>query len=434
MNSFKKLRKKIINKKAIIGIIGLGYVGLPLLLAYSLKNFKVIGFDIDKKKINKLNTGKSYLTSITDFSLKKAKKNFTATNDFKFIKKCDVIVICVPTPLKKNFLPDLSYLKKTIKKIYNHLNESKLICLESTSYPGTTKEEIIDKLNSKFNIGLNIFVGYSPEREDPGNKKYKNTDVPKIISGHSKNCSRLTKLFYEAIFKKTIEVSSTSTAEFTKLLENIYRSINIGLVNEMKIIARLMKIDIHEVIRAASSKPFGFTPFYPGPGMGGHCIPIDPFYMAWKSKKLGYDPVFIKSSGTINQNMPVWTITQIVNELRKKKIEINRSKLLIVGVSYKKNVNDTRESPALEIISLLKKKKAKIDYHDPHINELYKTRKFNFKYKSIKLSKKIIKEYDAVIVVTDHDKINYALLENNSKIIFDCRNIINQQLENVIKI
>ena len=319
MSIFKKLRTKIIDKKITIGIIGLGYVGLPLLLAYSLKNFKVIGFDIDKRKINKLNIGKSYLSSITDFSLKSVKKNFIVTNDFKFIKKCDVIVICVPTPLRKNFLPDLSYLRKTIKQIYNYLNEGKLICLESTSYPGTTKEEIIDKLNSKFNIGLNIFVGYSPEREDPGNKKYKNTDVPKIISGHSKNCSRLTKLFYEAIFKKTIEVSSTSTAEFTKLLENIYRSINIGLVNEMKIIAKLMKIDIHEVIRAASSKPFGYKPFYPGPGMGGHCIPIDPFYMSWKSKKLGYDPVFIKSSGIINQNMPVWTVRQIVSELRKKK-------------------------------------------------------------------------------------------------------------------
>lgn len=434
MKIFSKLKNKIINKKITVGIIGLGYVGLPLLMAFSIKNFKVIGFDTDKKKIKELNLGKSYLNSISNLSLKRIKKKFFPTANFEFIKNCDVIVICVPTPLKKKFIPNLSYLKKTIKNIHKYLHAGQLICLESTSYPGTTKEEIINKLNYKFKIGSDIFIGYSPEREDPGNKKFKNTEVPKIISGYSKNCLKLTKLFYEAVFKKTIAVSSTSTAEFTKLLENIYRSTNIGLVNEMKIIAKLMKVDIHEVIKAASSKPFGYTPFYPGPGMGGHCIPIDPFYMSWKSKTLGYEPMFIKSSGIINYKMPIWTVKQIEIELKKKNVEIDQSKLLIIGISYKKNVNDTRESPALEIMDLLKKKKAKINYYDPYIGKLYKTRKFNFKYKSIKLSKEILKKHDAVIIVTDHDKINYTLIEDNSKIIFDCRNIVNSKLENVIKI
>jgi UDP-N-acetyl-D-glucosamine dehydrogenase len=327
----------------------------------------------------------------------------------------------VPTPLSKNLKPDLSYLKKTIKSISPFINSKKLISLESTSYPGTTYEELVSKFKLKFNIGKNLFICYSPEREDPGNKQYKTIDVPKVISGHTKNCLEVGKVFYSSIFKKLEPVSSTSTAEFTKLLENIYRAVNIGLVNEMKIIADLMKLDIYEIIKAASTKPFGFKAFYPGPGTGGHCIPIDPFYMSWKAKKLGYDSRFIKSSGIINTKMSTWIVNKVVKVLKIKKVDLVKSKILILGIAYKKNVDDIRESPAFPIIQKLQMKKIKISYHDPYVPELYKSRHYNFKLKSIKLSKKNMKKFSAVIIVTDHDNIKYSLIEKNSKIIFDCR-------------
>ena len=284
---YNKLIDKIKKKEAKISVIGLGYVGLPLSLSFAEKKYKVLGFDIDKIKIKKLNSGQSYLSTIGKNKLLSLKKNFTASSNFKKISECDVIIICIPTPLKSNFKPDLSYLRSTLNKISKYLKKGQLISLESTTYPGTTFEEVNEKFKKKFKYGDDFFVGYSPEREDPGNKNFKTKNIPKIVSGHSLNCLNIIKLLYSSIFKKIFPVSSTNTAEFTKLLENIYRSVNIGLVNEMKIIAKLMNINIHETIEAASTKPFGFTPFYPGPGMGGHCIPIDPFYMAWKSKKFG---------------------------------------------------------------------------------------------------------------------------------------------------
>ena len=420
MNNKKNLIKKIKHKKAVVAIIGLGYVGLPLALECCKKGFKTIGFDIDKNKIEKINLGISYIKQVKNINLPKKKKLY-ATDNFSIIKNCDLIILCVPTPLSKNLNPDLSYLKKTIKSISPFINSKKLISLESTSYPGTTYEELVSKFKLKFNIGKNLFICYSPEREDPGNKQYKTIDVPKVISGHTKNCLEVGKVFYSSIFKKLEPVSSTGTAEFTKLLENIYRSVNIGLVNEMKIIADLMKLDIYEIIKAASTKPFGFKAFYPGPGTGGHCIPIDPFYMSWKSRKFGYDPKFIKSSGIINTKISTWIVNKVVKVLKIKKINLIKSKILIIGVAYKKNVDDIRESPAFPIIKKLQMKKIKISYHDPYVPELHKSRHYNFKLKSIKLSEKNIKKFSAVIIVTDHDNIKYSLIEKNSKIIFDSR-------------
>ncbi len=417
----KSFKNKIKKKNLIIGIIGLGYVGLPLALNFTKKGLKVLGFDIDKKKIKSINSGINYINEDI------INKNFKGTDDYKKIKNCDVIVICVPTPLKNNFQPDISYLRNTIKNIKPYLKKGQLISLESTSYPGTTEEEIINKIENKFIIGKDIFVCFSPEREDPGNDKFKNKNVPKVISGHTLNCLKLGKLFYKLVFKTLVPVSSTKTAEFTKLLENIYRSVNIGLVNEMKIISKLMNVNIHEAIQAASTKPFGFKPFIPGPGMGGHCIPIDPFYMAWKAKKLGYNSQFIKQAGKINTYMPKWVVSNVKKILSIKKKNIKENKVLVIGVAYKKNINDDRESPAYEIINLLKKNKMKVSYHDPFIPYIKKTRKFkNFEnLKSIILNAKNIKNFDASIIVTDHDKIDYSIIKKYSKIIFDCRGKFN---------
>ena len=430
MNYKIKLLNKIKKKDIKVGVIGLGYVGLPLSISYCKKGYKTFGFDIDKNKIKSLISGKTYLNTISNIQINKVKKKFFPTNNFNLISDCDVIIICIPTPLKKKFKPDLSYLKNTVNTLFKYIRFGQILSLESTSYPGTTNEEITNKLKKKFIVGNNIFVCYSPEREDPGNKNFKTLSIPKIVSGETKDCLDIGKKFYSAVFKKIVPVSSIATAEFTKLLENIYRSVNIGLVNEMKIIANLMKIDIYEAIEAASSKPFGFKPFQPGPGMGGHCIPIDPFYMSWKAKKLGYDSAFIKNSGLINSVIPKWIVKQILLEFKKKGIIPANKKILIVGVSYKKNIDDTRESPAFEIMNLLKKKKIKIDYHDPLVPKLKKTRKFNFNMSSKKLTKKMIKKYSGVLIVTDHDKINYSLLINNSKLLFDCRGKLRTKYKN----
>ena len=323
--------------------------------------------------------------------------------------------------VKKKFIPNLEYITKTIDVIKKYLRVGQMISLESTSYPGTTEDLIYKKLYKKFNIGKNLFICFSPEREDPGNKRYKNINVPKIVSGITPNCLKIAKSFYSLVFKSIVPVTSTKTAEFTKLLENIYRSVNIGLVNEMKVIAKLMNINIHEVIRAASTKPFGFKAFYPGPGMGGHCIPIDPFYMSWKSKQLGYTPKFIENAGKINSMMPKWTVNQILDNFKSSKIKLTNQKILIIGVAYKKNIDDTRESPALEIMNILKNKNINFDYHDPYIKILQSFRKYSFKKKSIILNKANLKKYIATIIVTDHDTINYKNILSHSNKVFDCR-------------
>ena len=431
----KDLINKIASKKATIGIIGLGYVGLPLAINYSKKNFNIIGFDLDNNKLQKLKKGISYIKRIKNETVVKLKKNFFATSKFSNIIFCDVIIICVPTPLTSQKRPDLSYLKNTIKSIFPYIRKGQLISLESTSYPGTTKEELIDKFEQNFVIGEELFICFSPEREDPGNKYFKNIDVPKIISGATKNCLKNGMAFYQSVFKSVVPVSTTETAEFTKLLENIYRSVNIGLVNEMKIIAHKMNINIHEVIKAAATKPFGFRPFTPGPGLGGHCIPIDPFYMAWKSKKIGYDPQFIKKSGEINSYMPQWIINNIKKNFVERKIKLRNKNFLVIGVAYKSNIDDIRESPALEIIDLLKKMRVNVKYHDPYIPKIDRIKKKKITLKSIQLNNVTLKKFDAVIIVTDHDNINYSLIQRSSKIIFDCRGRFNThstQKKNII--
>ncbi len=430
------LRKKILNKKFIVGVIGLGYVGLPRSIQFCEKKIKVIGFDNDEKKINQLSIGKSYLTNISNKKISRNvhSKYFKPSSNFSEIKNVDVVIICVPTPLKHNLEPDLKYIINTIDIIKKYLKKNQIICLESTSYPGTTNEEIIEKIRKKFDIGKNFFVGYSPERNDPGLKSIKISNIPKLVSGHTKKCLLLTKLVYSTIFRRTVQMKSIRQTEMTKLYENIYRAINISFVNEMKKVCVGMRLDINEIISAAKTKPFGFQPFYPGPGLGGHCIPIDPFYLTWKAKKFKIKTEFINLAGKINRSLPKWTIEQLKKNLKEKRgiKTLKNKKFLILGIAYKKNINDCRESPAFEIIKILEKGGSNVNYSDTYIEKIPRLRRFNFTKKSVKLSSAEIKKYDAAILVTDHDNFNYKLIQENSKLIIDTRNIFNKKSKNVV--
>ena len=408
---------KIKNKKVKVGIIGMGYVGLPLAKSFVEKNIDTYGFDIDQKKITNLRKSISYINYFAHKEIKKMnKKKFTPTVDFSLISKMDLIILCLPTPIKKNKSPDMSYILSSLKTILPFLKENQVLSLESTTYPGTCEEVILPLLNKKFNVGKNFYLVYSPEREDPGNKKYSLLKIPKVLGGLTKNCKLLGEKFYSLLGIKLIIVNDLKTAEFTKLLENIYRSVNIGLINEMKNICSKMGINIFNAIEAAGTKPFGFQKFYPGPGYGGHCIPIDPFLLAWKAKKSGADAKFIRLSGTINERMPIKISKKIISYCQRK----NEKNILIIGMAYKKNVDDLRESPSLRIMDILEKNNLKINYHDPYIKELPKTRKFKIRKKSITLTKKILNKC-IVLIVTDHDNIDYNFIKKNSKYIFDCR-------------
>ena len=418
-----KLYKSINNRKAIIGIIGIGYVGLPLIIRFAEEQYKTIGFDIDKEKVNKLNNGKSYIKSINKRKIAEAiKSGFKATSNFIEISNVDVIIICVPTPLDEKNKPDLSYIKNTLESIRPYLKKNQLLILESTTYPGTTEEEIVPLIeNSGFKIGENYFVGYSPEREDPGNKEYSTKTIAKVVSGYSKKCLELTKALYDQIVDTTVSVSSLRTAEMTKILENIHRAVNIGLVNELKMVADKLNIDIFEVINAAATKPFGFTPYYPGPGLGGHCIPIDPFYLSWKAKQLGINTRFIELAGEINTNMPNYVVMKVVEALSTIGKSIEQSQILVLGLAYKKNVDDIRESPSLAIIDKFINIGVNVKYFDPYIPKCPKTRKYNFDLKSIKITKEEIKNFDLILLSTDHDIIDYDLIQNEAKLIVDTR-------------
>ena len=430
-----KLILKIKDHDALIAIIGLGYVGLPLAMRFSEKRLKTIGFDIDEEKVNLLNDGKSYIKHIpVEKIIAGINAGFTATTNFKEISNVDAIIICVPTPLSADNEPDLSYIKKTLEAIKPYLKKNQLLILESTTYPGTTEEEIVPFIQSisesspvtshapRFSIGENFFIGYSPEREDPGNKKFTTKTIPKVVSGYTENCLELTKTLYDQIVDQTVPVSSPKVAEMTKILENVHRAVNIGLVNELKIVANKMNIDIYEVINAAATKPFGFTPFYPGPGLGGHCIPIDPFYLTWKAKQVEVETHFIELAGKINTAMPAYVVQkagEVLKTIGGKSIK--GSNILVLGLAYKKNVDDTRESPSLVIINMLLNKGADVQYSDPYLPKSPKARKFNFDLKSIKLSKKTIKDFDLILLVTDHDCFDYELIERESKLIIDAR-------------
>lgn len=423
------LLKKINHKDFKIGIIGLGYVGLPRALQFSEKKINVIGFDTDKNKIINLKKGNSYITNVNSKLLKKNIKNkkFFPTSKFNLIEKVDVIIICLPTPLKDKLKPDLSYIKNTFNKIKKHLKKNQLICLESTSYPETTREIFLEYLEKNFSLGKDFFLCYSPERNDPG-LNIKLSTIPKIVSGYTKNCKNLINKIYRFIFKKTVILNSIELAEMTKIYENIYRAVNIGFVNEMKKICIKMNLDINEIINAAKTKPFGFKAFYPGPGLGGHCIPIDPFYLTWKAREYNLKTEFISLAGKVNKSMPRWIFKQVQKKITKKDCK----KVLILGVAYKKNINDCRESPAFELIKILKDEKIKVDYSDPFIKKIPKLRNYNFEnMKSILIKPSNLKKYDVVILVTDHDKFNYEMIEKNSKLIFDTRNIFKKKLSNI---
>ncbi len=421
MSFYKKLILKIKNKNATVAIIGLGYVGLPLSVEIAKKGFKVIGYDNNIEKIGILKKKKSYIQTI-DKSFFKSKKcnNFLPTSNINDLASVDIFIICVPTPLDKNLSPDLKYLISARNVIDNVLDKGKLIILESTTYPGCTDEMYADHFSTNYKVGSDIFIGYSPEREDPGNHDFKTNNMAKVISGSSKRCLELIKEFYSIFIKNVVPVSSTRTAEMSKLLENIYRSVNIGLVNEMKIMSEKFKVDIFEVIKAASTKPFGYKPFFPGPGLGGHCIPVDPFYLSWKVKEHGYHAKFIEISGEINREMPSHIVEKSVEVLNEKKKPISRSKILIMGVAYKKDIDDVRETPALGIIEMLKSQGSEVIYHDPYIAEFQCS---YGKIKSKQITKKLLNSVDLVIVVTDHTQINYEFIKKNSKCILDARGV-----------
>tara|TARA_Y100000389_G_C17470712_1_gene530446 strand:- start:7730 stop:9010 length:1281 start_codon:yes stop_codon:yes gene_type:complete len=420
---YSNLLKKIKNKKASIGIIGLGYVGLPLAGVFAKNNFNVTGIDIDLRKVKMLNKSKSYIKHIKNNFLEKIQKKFKATSNFKIINLLDIIIICLPTPLNNLKNPDLSYIQNTLEKIKPFLKKGQIIILESSTYPGSTKKMVQPIINQKkFILGKNFFLGYSPEREDPSNKKYSISNIPKLLSGTTPECKELTKTIYSKIVKKTVSMSCIEAAEFTKIFENTFRSVNIALVNELKLLSTKTKLNINEIINAASTKPFGFKAFQPGPGVGGHCIPIDPYYLNWVAKKNDMKINFIGLAGKINDMMPKW----IVNESLKGKVV---KKALILGVAYKKNVDDMRESPALDFIKILSKKKIKVDYHDPYI-KIIKTRKFKKTLKSINIKK--INNYDIVYLVTNHDNFNYKFIKKNAKLIIDTRNVFKKEIKDKI--
>ncbi len=426
--SDKNFEKFIIDslkaKSSRIGIVGLGYVGLPLALTFVDHGHKVLGFDIDKNKVKFINSGKSYFQHISNKRISNGINNklLNSTSDFKRISEVEVIVLCLPTPLNKFREPDLSYILDTVNLIKQYLKKGQILSLESTTYPGTTEEKIMPLLEEKgFKIGSDFFLVYSPEREDPGNPNFNTSNIPKVVGGITKSCLNVGICLYQTIVKQVVPVSSTKTAEMTKLLENIHRAVNIGLINELKILSEKMSIDLYEVIRAASTKPFGFVPYYPGPGLGGHCIPIDPFYLTWKAKEYGMNTRFIELAGEINSSMPNYVCEKIALALNNSYKSVKGSKILVLGLAYKKNIDDLRESPSLEVINTLLNKGAKVDYSDPFFKEFPKTRKYNFKHESIQINKKNLNSYDLVLIATDHDDFDYELIKKFSKLIIDTR-------------
>lgn len=424
---------KIEKKEAIVGIIGMGYVGLPLAILSSSFGFKTIGFDVDDKKVNLLNEGKSYIKHIKEEEIKKIKNIFSATSDFKKLKNCDVILICVPTPLTDHLEPDMQFIEKTGLDISKNMKKEQLIVLESTTYPGTTEEFLLPLLEkSGIKAGRDFYLAFSPEREDPGNSNFHTRIIPKVVGAYDEKSLKVAVSFYEKIVEKVIPVSSLKVAESCKIVENMYRAVNIAMVNELKILFLKMGIDIWEVIKAASTKPFGFQPFYPGPGLGGHCIPIDPFYLSWKAKEYDLNLRFVELAGEVNISMPYFVIDRLANALNERGKVLKGSNVLLIGIAYKKNVDDLRESPALKIWDLLLKKGANVFYYDPFIPRVPKTRKYKFEAESQNLDEKILKSMDAAIITTDHSTIDWKLVKNCAKLIVDTRGVFDSD-ENIVK-
>ena len=423
---FEEFLKKIEEKKAEVGIIGLGYVGLPLAREFLKNGFKVKGFDIDEEKVKRLKRGESYIGYVkSDFIKRHLNKSFSVTSDFSKLSEPDILIVCVPTPVGKHNEPDLSFLKNTAETIARYMRKGQLIIIESTTYPGTTEEEILPILSkTSLKVGEDFFLGYSPEREDPGNKKFSTATIPKIVSGITERCLSRVDALYKHIVIKTVPVSSTRIAEATKILENTYRAVNIALVNELKMVFERMGIDIWEVIEAAKTKPFGFQAFYPGPGLGGHCIPIDPFYLTWKAKEYDIHTRFIELAGQINTNMPYYVVEKTIRALNERGIPIKGAKILIVGVAYKPDVDDDRESPAFVIMDLLERAGAVVDYHDPYIPKLRLGRRCKREKESIPLDDGAIADFDCLLIVTDHSNVDYDLIRKKAKLVIDTRNAL----------
>jgi nucleotide sugar dehydrogenase len=423
-SAYLSLLDKIKNREAVVGIIGLGYVGLPLAIHFGLQGFKVIGFDVDQSKVDMLYKGKSYIKHIKMEHINERIKDgkFEATVDFSSLGRADCILICVPTPLTDKMEPDLSYVLDTTKSIADNLRDGQIIILESTTYPGTTEEELLPRLVvNDMKVGKDFFLAYSPEREDPGNKKYDAANIPKVVGGVTPACLEIASNLYNCI-TQAVPVSSTGVAEMTKILENTFRSVNIALVNELKVLGHKMGIDIFEVINAAATKPFGYTPFYPGPGLGGHCIPIDPFYLSWKAKEYDFSTRFIQLAGEVNVSMPYYVIERTIDALNQKEKSLKGSRILVLGVAYKKDIDDDRESPGYTIMKMLLEKGALVSYNDPWVPKLKKSRKYNFQMKSTPITPEMLREMDVAVILADHSAYDYAEIVKHSNLIIDTRN------------
>lgn len=435
MTTYTQLKNKIKTKKAIITIVGLGYVGLPIALEFAKKGFKVNGLDSSVRRINRLRRSISYIEDISNKEIADVKKKFYPTGDKKVLNASDVIIVCVPTPLGKTHKPDVSFILSVSEDLKQHMKPGQLIVLESTTYPGTTRDLVLPILEkNKLKVGEDFYLVFSPERIDPGNEKFHFSKIPKVLGGMTKKGSDLAKGLYSQVVKKIITLSCPEAAEVTKLLENTFRIVNIGLINEFAHLCDKLGIDVWEVIEAAKTKPFGFMPFYPGPGVGGHCIPADPMYLSWKARKCGFETRMIDLAAKVNRDMPGYVSKRIIDLLKENKIKLKSAKVLCLGISYKKDINDLRESPALDIISGLKQKKADWSYHDPYIAYLDVK---GLKASSIKLTKALVKKQDIVVVLTDHTDVDYRMVADNAKLIFDARNVFGKlkiKKDNIIKL
>ena len=424
-----KTLEKIENGSAVIGVVGLGYVGLPLILGFVSRGFQVMGIDIDRKKIDSLRAGESYIEHIPSGSIAEAVESgkLEVTTDFSEASRADALIMCVPTPLDEHFEPDLSFVLSTMESLVPHLRPGQVVSLESTTYPGTTDEELRPLIEKRgLVVGTDIFLVYSPEREDPGNPDFSATSIPKVVGGITEDCARVGQALYQAVVSEVVPVRSTQVAEFAKLLENIYRAVNIGLVNELKVAADGMGIDIWEVIEAAATKPFGFTPFYPGPGLGGHCIPIDPYYLTWKAREYGVHTRFIELAGEINTSMPHWVVQRTMEALNQRSKSVKGSRILLMGLAYKENVDDMRESPTFALMDALADLGAEVAYYDPHIPEIIPTREHArwTGARSVEGTPEIIAGFDCVLIATNHRVFDLAGLLESAELVVDTRNAI----------